>query len=146
MYANKKVEELQSGVWREVDDFPFANTYLSLYSMVTFNRELYLFGMFVTLNLVKLYLIFILGGYGNSNYLTLAVKYGGSGKWSEVGELLKPRYSHRSIVIDNTIMHIGGYSKSSGDLLVIKRLNYLFKIYFILDTSSGGLQTARLLM
>ena len=42
------------------------------------------------------------------NILTLAAKYDGT-DWTEVGSLLQPRYVHRSIVINNSIMHVGGY-------------------------------------
>ena len=34
--------------------------------------------------------------------------------WTEVGSLLTPRSAHRSIVINNSIMHIGG--QTSGEI------------------------------
>ena len=33
----------------------------------------------------------------------------GGEMWTEVGSLLSTRYGHRSIVIGDSIMHIGGY-------------------------------------
>lgn len=54
---NRKVEELKNGVWRTLDDFPFVEEALRLYSMllnrprleqmVTLNDALYLFGTFL---------------------------------------------------------------------------------------------------
>ena len=43
---NKKVEERRNGVWQTLGDFPFVNSYINGYSMVSYNEELYLFGMF----------------------------------------------------------------------------------------------------
>lgn len=34
--------------------------------------------------------------------------------WQSVGKLLTPRYAHRSIVINNSIMHIGGAGGGRG--------------------------------
>ena len=45
--GNKKVEEQRNGVWQKLDDFPFVNRYISYYSMVNFNGDLYLFGLFL---------------------------------------------------------------------------------------------------
>ena len=45
--SNKKVEERRNGVWETLDDFPFVNDYISDYSMVNFNEDLYLFGLFL---------------------------------------------------------------------------------------------------
>ena len=45
----------------------------------------------------------------NENQLSLAVKFDGA-DWTEVGSLLNARSGHRSIVMDNTIVHIGGVS------------------------------------
>ena len=38
---------------------------------------------------------------------SLAVKYAGA-DWTEIGSLLNARHGHRSIVMENTIVHIGG--------------------------------------
>ena len=46
MYGNLKVEELRNGIWWTLGDFPFAEESIGLYSMVTFNEVLYLFGTF----------------------------------------------------------------------------------------------------
>ena len=43
---NLKVEERRNGIWSTSKDFPFAKTYIKLYSMVTYDENLYLFGMF----------------------------------------------------------------------------------------------------
>ena len=47
------------------------------------------------------------------NTTTLACKYDGT-EWTEFGSLLNGREGYRSIVLDNTIMHIGGYGPSTG--------------------------------
>ena len=44
---HRKVEELRNGVWRTLDDFSFVNQYIIKHSMVNFNEDLYLFGMFL---------------------------------------------------------------------------------------------------
>ena len=44
---NTKVEEQRNGVWQMLDDFPFVTTRILGYSMVNFNEDLYLFGMFL---------------------------------------------------------------------------------------------------
>lgn len=44
-----KVEKYVNETWEVIDDFPFAHTYISDYSMVNLGDDLYLFG--------KLYLI-----------------------------------------------------------------------------------------
>ena len=46
------------------------------------------------------------GGY-EKTYLNLAIKYDGTG-WTQAGSLINRRGAHRSIVINNSIMHIGG--------------------------------------
>ena len=72
--------------------------------------------------------IFILGGMGDTltstrkAYLSLAVKYDGSG-WTEVGSLMATRIYHRSIVTDGTIMHIGGYGQK-----YVSKLKTVFQI------------------
>ena len=43
---NKKVEALERGRWSELANFPFVDTHISHYSMVTFEDSLYLFGKF----------------------------------------------------------------------------------------------------
>ena len=42
--SSRKVEALEGDNWRDLDDYPFAETYFYLYSTVTFNNDLYLFG------------------------------------------------------------------------------------------------------
>ena len=44
---NKKVEERRNGVWQTLEDFPFVNEFIYGYSMVNFNGDLYLFGLFL---------------------------------------------------------------------------------------------------
>ena len=43
---NIKIEKFENGLWQPLGDFPFASKYMSEYSTVTFNEELYLFGEF----------------------------------------------------------------------------------------------------
>ena len=54
-----------------------------------------------------------LGGWGDGAILTTVAKmeeiFLDGNVWTNVGELLTPRSDHRSIVIDNKIVHIGGY-------------------------------------
>ena len=94
--GNNKVEALLSGKWTVLADFPFADKIWD-YSMVNFNGALYLFGGF--------------GGTDLSNKLVVkseAVVMDDT-MWRKVGNFLPPRKSHRSIVINNSIMHIGGF-------------------------------------
>lgn len=46
--------------------------------------------------------------------------------WTRVGSLLTPRFGHRSIVIEDSIMHIGGYRTK----LVFEKLNNFTKFCF----------------
>ena len=57
---------------------------------------------------VTLVNIIILGGRDLNGWSTVEVQYDGT-TWTPIGSLLNPRAYHRSIVIDNFIMHIGGY-------------------------------------
>ena len=82
--------------------------------MVTLNNALYLFGTVITYLFIRQY---IQGGHDGRRILTGAAKYDGT-NWTHVGSLLKPRLAHRSIVIDNSIMHVGGYG------LVIQNSNH----------------------
>ena len=54
-----------------------------------------------------------LGGWGDGDRLTTVAKmeeiFLDGNVWTNVGELLTPRSGHRSIVIDNKIVNIGGY-------------------------------------
>ena len=51
---------------------------------------------------------YILGGYtDHARTTSLAAVYNGFG-WTEIGNLLAPRSEHRSIVINNSIIHVGG--------------------------------------
>ena len=45
--GHKKVEQKRNQGWQTLDDFPFVNDDINSYSMVNFNRDLYLFGMFL---------------------------------------------------------------------------------------------------
>ena len=47
----------------------------------------------------------------NLDPLDLAVKYDGA-EWTKVGSLLNARFGHRSILMDNIIVHIGGVHNS----------------------------------
>ena len=42
--SSLKVEALEGDSWRDLDDYPFAESYFYLYSTVTFNNDLYIFG------------------------------------------------------------------------------------------------------
>ena len=42
---NKAVEVLRGDSWIYVGDFPFVEDFIYDYSMVTYNKELYIFGM-----------------------------------------------------------------------------------------------------
>ena len=91
----KKVEALQAGSWSELADFPFVEINIYSYSMVTFDETLFIFG-----------------GVGYGHYLDIAVKCSristDGNMWTPAGSLMSPRRSHRSVVIGDTIMHIGG--------------------------------------
>ena len=51
--------------------------------------------------------IFPLGGFGSTRSIMDSVfKFDGS--WKKIGTLLNPRFGHRSIVNNNSIIHIGG--------------------------------------
>ena len=108
-FLNKKVEELRKGVWRTLNDLPFVEKQIYSYSMVTFNEMLYLFGRFFnfTKHVKRIILLNYIFQYTGA--LTLAIKYDGT-TWTQVGSLMNQRYAHRSIVIDNSIMHIGGWN------------------------------------
>jgi len=41
---NKKVESLRDGRWNDMGDFPFFKQYISHYSFVTFQDDLFIFG------------------------------------------------------------------------------------------------------
>lgn len=41
---NTKVETVQNGVWQTLSDFPFSDTEIHLYSTVSYNDAVYLFG------------------------------------------------------------------------------------------------------
>ena len=85
------MEKLENGEWIDYGDYPFVTEYIAHYSMATLNDELYLFG-----------------GEDGEILLTQATKYDGE-NWVIVGDMLNGRRRHRSIVKDNTIMHVGGY-------------------------------------
>lgn len=44
---HKKVEALENEIWTELADFPFVDQNIALYSFVTFNESLYLFGKYL---------------------------------------------------------------------------------------------------
>ena len=98
--SNRKVEKLSTGVWEKIPDF---TNQVHWYSMVTFKEDLYLFG-----------------GH-NPAYQTLAMKFSNSG-WRKVGELLRARGGHRSVVIGNSIIHIGGNGGQDGIEVLVNKL------------------------
>ena len=111
----KQVEVLQTGKWSELADFPFVDNYICFYSFVNFNNALYLFGKIFILqnNYLAINIFpFSLGGNADGKVTDLAVRmdeiYIDENIWTNVGPLLSTRYEHRSIVIGNAIMHIGG--------------------------------------
>ena len=48
----KKVEALESEIWRELADFPFVDMKIDSYSTVAFNDSLYLFGSYIITRVV----------------------------------------------------------------------------------------------
>jgi len=99
-YYTNTVESLSNGKWNFEHNFPFG-IILAFFSTVTLNNNLYIFG-----ELFRKYFrnLRSLGGQYSKD---LAVKYDGN-NWTIVGDLAQGRFSHRSVVNGNTIMHIGG--------------------------------------
>ena len=118
-----KVEALLAGRWTVLSDFPFANQLMD-YSMVNFKGALYLFGKLLFFySFVFLISQSISGGWDSTQeidygILNLAVKCEAvvmdDTMWTQVGTLLTTRRGHRSIVINNSIMHISGLGYISG--------------------------------
>jgi len=136
-YPNKKVEVLLTGKWSELADFPFVEEYIYRYSFVNFNNALYLFGKifynnchYWTINIFK----FSLGGYADGKQTDLAVRmdeiYIDENIWTNVGPLLSIRYGHRSIVIGNAIMHIGGSGTKTFVTKWVKKTNLILSNSF----------------
>ena len=93
-------------------DFPFVESYIFYYSLVTFNSDLYLFGKILVFSIFEQKIN--LGGYGDGSWSSNMVAkmdkdYVQENAWTNAGTLLALRTEHRSIVIDNNIYHIGGY-------------------------------------
>jgi len=86
--ANKHVEHFLNDNWSVQPDFPFVSTSIYSYSVASLDGNLYIFG-----------------GLGGPS--ALAARYDGTG-WMSVGSLLEARYGHRSLVLEKTIIHIGG--------------------------------------
>ena len=112
---NKNVESLQDGRWTNMGDFPFVDTYIACYSLVTFQHAIYLFGKI--LNFYRFFKIkFNLGGSADegyseswSHYMVAKMDEKGFDRniWSKMGTF-SGRYGHRSIVLHNKIVHVGG--------------------------------------
>jgi len=111
--GNKKVERLQDGQWNTMGDFPFVDRYICYYSFATFNGGIYIFGkIFVLIFIDFLKIKFNLGGYADGGYSNLVAKMDENGFdrdiWTKMETLLTTRYGHRSMVLNNKIVHIGG--------------------------------------
>jgi len=50
-----------------------------------------------------------LGGY-EDEFIYVAHAYAYNGHWATLPDLLRPRAGHRSVIFDNSILHIGGYN------------------------------------
>ena len=107
------MEVLQAGTWKELADFPFVNNSIYLYSMVTFDDSLYLFGKFFLYFFTNWINNLFKGGLDDTTSLDIVVKTSqiptDANMWTRVGSLLTSRFSHRSVVVGGSIMHIGGY-------------------------------------
>ena len=112
--AYKKVERLQDGRWEIMGDFPFADCCIYSYSLVTFQRAIIIFGKIFNFD-PFLKIKFNLGGMVDGSYSNLAAKMDETGIdrniWSNMGRLLSRRNHHRSIVLHNKIVHVGGNGK-----------------------------------
>ena len=53
--------------------------------------------------------MYTFGGYADGYVTDLVAKF--DGEWTEMASLLAPRRGHSSVVIGNTIVHIGGSEK-----------------------------------
>jgi len=104
--ANKVVETMSDNKWIRQDDFPFVSEYISVYSAVNFNENLYIFGKAWPNS--SLFFTYSIGGSDGQD-TDLAAMF--DGKWHQIGKLLQPRRGHRSIVFENSIIHIGGYGQ-----------------------------------
>jgi len=119
---NKKVENLVNNQWTTIGDFPFVETYIFAYSFVSFQDALYLFGKTVFSYLLENYISFFkLGGNAGDagSASTIAAKleniFYDEIVWRNVGPLLAGRSYHRSVIIGNVIVHVGGGSGGGRD-------------------------------
>ena len=111
---NKKVEKLQNGRWTNMGDFPFVNAFIYYYSLVTFDHSIFIFGKIF--NFYRFFKIkFNLGGWADGNGVadgSVVAKMDENGLarniWTKMGDLLTSRNGHRSIVMHNQILHVGG--------------------------------------
>merc|ERR1712227_128778 len=88
--GGNKVELYTNGHW--VQQPPFPDDYMSVYSTASYENVLYIFGG---------------GAHVKSVWLGRMTKLGL--EWSKGPDLLLGRYRHRSIVSGKQIYHIGGY-------------------------------------
>merc|ERR1711915_590787 len=89
---NLVVELWEGGRWTRLEDFPNAD-FLSifLYSTVTVEETMYL-----------------IGGKGHMNKVSLGRRSGSGISWSRGKNLLIPRDGHRSVVLGQSIFNVGG--------------------------------------
>jgi len=109
--GNKKVESLQDGRWKIMGDFPFVEDIISQYSFVTFEGGIYIFGKIF--NLYRFFKRkFNLGGFADFRESNLVAQMDENGFdqniWTNMGTLSTRRRGHRSIVLENKIVHVGG--------------------------------------
>ena len=74
--------------WKVIGKFPFVQHYIRDFSTVTFKDAMYTFG-----------------GYADGKPTDLVARF--NGKWKKINSLAGPRRGHSSVVVGNTIVHIG---------------------------------------
>ena len=80
---------------------------------------------------IKVILNYLIGGYVDGSYSNKVAKmeqiYFDENVWTDMGTLLSTRFVHRSVVLGNTIIHVGG---QPGAKWVIKHKMTFLKFCF----------------
>ena len=100
--SSRKTEKFQNGNWIDVEDIPADGTRMYHHAVLFYAGNFYNFGG-VTRFTEQLSSIFCLNGV--------------SWTWSNVGQMISPRYGHAVISIENRFMVVGGV-QADGNLAV----------------------------